>query len=155
MPLRRLERAAWDTAMNGRDSPVAIPGTSSFTALPWYWALVDRAAAMRGAANRHRASLLLTAALPVLLSSCATPRPHQAFHNTDDSALIVAALDNTSCEVIAPTAVAKEDNMRLLNQAKSFSQHQTAVVILENYYEPQLGQEFRNRTPGARDVAGD
>jgi len=52
MPLRRLERAAWETAMSGRDSPVAIPGTSSFHALPWYWALVDRIAAMRNGANR-------------------------------------------------------------------------------------------------------
>jgi hypothetical protein len=52
MPLRRLERAAWETAMSGRDSPVAIPGTSSFQALPWHWALVERIAAMRGGANR-------------------------------------------------------------------------------------------------------
>ena len=52
MPLRKLERAAWETAMSGRDSPVAIPGTSSFSALPWHWALVDRIAAMRGGANR-------------------------------------------------------------------------------------------------------
>ena len=52
MPLRKLERAAWETAMSGRDSPVAIPGTSSFQALPWHWALVDRTAAMRPGANR-------------------------------------------------------------------------------------------------------
>ena len=50
-PLRKLERAAWDKAMSGRDSPVAVPGTSSFTALPWYWALVDRIAAMHDGAN--------------------------------------------------------------------------------------------------------
>ena len=50
-PLRKLERAAWDTAMKGRDSPVAIPGTSSFQALPWYWALVDRTAWMRVGRN--------------------------------------------------------------------------------------------------------
>jgi hypothetical protein len=52
MPLRRLERGAWELAMAGRDSPVAIPGTSSFQALPWHWALVDRSAAMRIGANR-------------------------------------------------------------------------------------------------------
>ena len=51
MPLRKLERTAWETAMKGRDSPVAIPGTSSFTALPWHWALVDRTAAMRPGRN--------------------------------------------------------------------------------------------------------
>ena len=52
MSLRKLERMAWEAAMSGRDSPVAIPGTSSFTALPWHWALVDRTAAMRPGANR-------------------------------------------------------------------------------------------------------
>ena len=58
MPLRKLERAAWETAMSGRDSPVPIdspvtvPGTSSFQALPWYWALVDRMRGMRPGANR-------------------------------------------------------------------------------------------------------
>ena len=52
MPLRKLERTAWETAMKGRDSPVAIPGTSSFKALPWHWALVDRTAAMRPGRNR-------------------------------------------------------------------------------------------------------
>ena len=31
---------------------------------------------------------------------------------------------------------------------RPFSQHQTAVVILENYNEPQLGHEFRDRTLG-------
>ena len=51
-PLRKLERAAWETAMSGRDSPVTIPGTSSFAALPWYWYLVDRTAAMHPGANR-------------------------------------------------------------------------------------------------------
>ena len=90
--------------------------------------------------------LLLTAALPVLVSSCASPRPPQAFHNTDDSAFIVASLDNRSCEVLAPTTISKEENFHVLQQAKSFAQHQTAVVILENYSEPQVGQLFRDRT---------
>ena len=93
--------------------------------------------------------LLLTAALPVILSSCATSRPPQAFHNTDNSALIVESLDVRSrCQVVAPTAMTREENSRLLDQAKTFSQHQTAVVILENYTEPQLGPEFRDRTMG-------
>jgi hypothetical protein len=50
-PLRKLERAAWDAAMKGRDSSVMLPGTSSFQALPWYWALNDRIRAMRPGAN--------------------------------------------------------------------------------------------------------
>lgn len=90
--------------------------------------------------------LLLTATLPFMLSSCATSRPHPAFQNTDNSALIVASLDNRSCQVIAPTTMAKEENSRVLDQARSFAQRQTAVVILENYSEPQLGPQFRDRT---------
>jgi hypothetical protein len=92
--------------------------------------------------------LLLTAALPVLLSSCVSPAPRQAYHNTDNSALIVESLDGTTCAVLSPTTVKREDNGKLLDQAKSFFQHQTAVVILENYSEPRLGQEFRDRTMG-------
>jgi hypothetical protein len=92
--------------------------------------------------------LLLTAALPFLLSSCTTPAPRQAYHNTDNSALIVESLDGTTCSVLSPTTVKQEDNGKLLDQAKNFSQHQTAVVILENYSEPQLGHEFRDRTMG-------
>jgi hypothetical protein len=42
----------------------------------------------------------------------------------------------------------REEDARLLDQAKTFAQHQTAVVILENYNEPQLGHEFRDRTLG-------
>ena len=93
-------------------------------------------------------SLLASAALPVLVSSCASTPPHPAFHIIDNSALIVASLDTTSCAVIAPTPIPKVDNVRLLEQARTFSQHQTAVVILENYSEPQLGQQFRDRTLG-------
>lgn len=90
--------------------------------------------------------LLLTAALPILLSSCATPRPPQAFHNSDNSALIIESLDNSSCQLIAPTATAKAPNALVFDQARSFPQHQTAIVILENYSEPQLGAQFRDRS---------
>jgi hypothetical protein len=91
---------------------------------------------------------LAAAALPILLSSCATSQPKQAFHNNDNSALIVESLDGGSCQVLAPTAVTREENARLLDQARNFSQHQTAVVILENYSEPELGTEFRDRSMG-------
>ena len=81
-----------------------------------------------------------------MMSSCATPRPPQAFHNTDDSALILKSFDARTCEVIAPTAIAREENARVLDQARAFARHQTAVVILENYSERTLGPEFRDRT---------
>ena len=71
------------------------------------------------------------------------------FHNTDDSALIVKSFDNRNCEVMAPTAIAKVENVentRVLAQAGAFARHQTAVVILENDSEPRLGPEFRDST---------
>ena len=91
--------------------------------------------------------LLLTAVLPVLLTSCATPPP-QAYHNSDNSALIVESLDNSTCQVLAPTAISREASATVLDQAKAFPSHQTAVVILENYSEPELGSEFRSRSMG-------
>lgn len=92
--------------------------------------------------------LLLTAALPVVLSSCATSEPPQAFYNTDNSALIVESLDSHSCQALAPTATQREEDSRFLDQARTFPRRQTAVVILENYSEPQMGQEFRDRSFG-------
>jgi len=92
--------------------------------------------------------ILLTAALPLLLSSCASPPQRQTFQQSDSSALIIKSLDSHSCQVLAPQPMDKEDNASLLDQAKNFPQHQTAVIILENYSEPQLGTEFRDRTLG-------
>jgi hypothetical protein len=92
--------------------------------------------------------LLLTVALPAILCSCASEQPRQAYRNTDNSALIVQSLDGSSCKVVSPTAMTREEDARLLDQARTFAQHQTAVVILENYNEPQLGHEFRDRTLG-------
>src|ERR1700721_3391127 len=84
-------------------------------------------------------------ALPVLLSSCATPQPPQAFHKTDTTALVIDSLDNNTCQVIAPAALGKQQNDQVLTEAHKLTQHQTAVVILENYNEPQPGGQFRDR----------
>ena len=99
-------------------------------------------------AGTNKACLLLAVSLPVLVSSCATSRPHPAYFNTDNSALIVESLDGQSCQVLAPTTISRVENAKLLDTAKSFPQRLTAVVILENYYEPQMGHEFRDRTLG-------
>lgn len=90
----------------------------------------------------------LTALLPLWLSSCATPPPPQAFHNTDATALIIKTVDNHSGEVMAPTAIGLAANDRVLTQARALTQHQTAVVVLENYSEPKLGPQFRARACG-------
>ena len=85
------------------------------------------------------------AALAISLSSCATPRPPQAFHNTDNSALVIQSLDDRTSQMIEPTTSVKEDNSVVLARAMTLSQHQTAVVILENYNEPQIGLQYRVR----------
>ena len=89
--------------------------------------------------------LLCLAALPVILSSCATPQPPQAFHNTDSSALVIESLDGRTSQIVSPTASEKIAPDEILTTAAKLHQHQTAVVILENYNEPQVGDEFRSR----------
>ena len=92
--------------------------------------------------------LLLVPALAAFLTSCATPPPPQAFHNTDDSALIVQSFDGHNCQILAPTAISRGEASAMLDRAKALPKHQTAVIILENYSEPQLGTEFRDRSMG-------
>lgn len=93
----------------------------------------------------NRIALLALAALPLLLTSCATPLPPEAFHNTDGTALVIKSLDNTTCEMLQPTSSKREGCDNMLAQARTLPQHQTAVVILENYREPQIGSEFHDR----------
>ncbi len=84
-------------------------------------------------------------ALPFLLSSCATPPP-QAFHNTDNTALVIKSIDQNTGQLLLPTASSPADNRDLFLQAKHLAQHQTAVVILENYTESRPGDQFRDRS---------
>jgi hypothetical protein len=85
-------------------------------------------------------------ALAITLTSCATqPPPPQAFHNTDNNALVIASLDDKTCQMIQPTPSRGEKNEAVLAKALTLPQHQAAVVILENYTEPQIGDQFRDR----------
>jgi len=90
-------------------------------------------------------SALALAALPLLLTSCATPLPPQAFHNTDTTALVINSLDDSTCQIVQPAPSKREGCDNILALAKMLPQHQTAVVILENYTEPQIGSQFRDR----------
>jgi hypothetical protein len=83
-------------------------------------------------------------ALAVLLTSCATPPP-RAFQNTDNTALVIQSMDAQTCRMIQPTTSADGDVDKLLAAAAALSQHQTAVVILENYTDPKFGDDFRDR----------
>jgi hypothetical protein len=89
--------------------------------------------------------IMALVALPLLLTSCATPPPPQAFHNTDNTALIIKSLDDGMCQMVQPTSSAREKNDQLFAKAMGLSQHQTAVVIMENYTELQIGSQFRDR----------
>jgi len=60
--------------------------------------------------------------------------------------LVIASLDKHSCEVIQPAGLGQRPNGEVFNLARQLPRHQTAVVILENYNEPQLGSEFRDRS---------
>jgi hypothetical protein len=83
--------------------------------------------------------------LAIMLTSCATPQPPQAFHNTDSTALVIASLDDTTCQMVEPAASNREGNDNVLALAMALPQHQAAVVILENYTEPKIGDQFRDR----------
>lgn len=89
--------------------------------------------------------LLAFAVLPIVLTSCVTPEPPQAFHNTDNTALVIKSLDDNTCQMIQPAPSKREGCDNILAMAKALAQHQTAVVIMENYTEPQIGSQFRDR----------
>jgi len=59
---------------------------------------------------------------------------------------VLESLDEKTCRMIQPTPSGKIENDTALTQARHFPQHQTAVVLLENYTEPQVGDEFRDRS---------
>lgn len=94
----------------------------------------------------NKSFILILAALPLILASCATPpSPPVAFHKTDNTMLVIDSWDGRLCQMVHPTVSAKEEYDKLLPQAKALQPRQTAVVILENYNEPQVGQQFRDR----------
>jgi hypothetical protein len=88
---------------------------------------------------------LALAGLAIILTSCATPKPPQAFHNTDSTALVINSLDDTTCQMVEPAASKRERNDNVLALAMALPQHLTAVVMLENYTEPRIGDQFRDR----------
>jgi hypothetical protein len=88
---------------------------------------------------------LALVALAIISTSCTTPKPPQAFHNTDNTALVVESLKGRTCQMLQPTVSVREDSDKLLAKAMKLSQHRTAVVILENYTEPRIGEQFRDR----------
>jgi hypothetical protein len=90
-------------------------------------------------------SLPALAALPVLLSSCATPPPLTAYQSTDSSALVIESFDGSTSRILEPAVSTNIPNNRILAVARKYPQCRTAVVILENYKGRRVGYEFRVR----------
>jgi hypothetical protein len=93
----------------------------------------------------RRFQLFAGLALAVLLSSCATPRRPQVFHTGGDTALVVKSLDGRFSQAVAPITIPRMENAKMLERIKTLGVPKTVVIILENYTEPQLGREFRDR----------
>jgi hypothetical protein len=61
--------------------------------------------------------------------------------------LVIESLDGHTCQMLQPTVSSNEAIDKLLAQARSLQQHETAVIILENYTESWAGEQFRDRGP--------
>jgi hypothetical protein len=90
--------------------------------------------------------IIALAALPVLITACASPKPPQAFHATDSNAVVIKCVDGRTSELIAPTPTGPEANTKVMGKISAISGPKTAVVILENYNEEKVGNEFRDRS---------
>lgn len=86
---------------------------------------------------------LALGALAVCLTSCVSPS--RAFHNTDSTALVIQSFNDQTGQMIQPNVSARKSNDELLGEATALSQHQTAVVILEDYTDEEIGDQFRDR----------
>jgi hypothetical protein len=86
-------------------------------------------------------------ACPLLLVSCATSptAQRQTYHVTDVDALVVKSVDRQNSQMLQPAATEPTHNETVLSKAHALPKRQTAVVILENYTERQIGNDFRDR----------
>jgi hypothetical protein len=88
-------------------------------------------------------TLLALTAAAVVLTSCASVKP--GFHNDDNTALVVQSFNDQTSQMLQPKTTAKESNDEVLAEVAKLTQRQTAVVILEDYYEEEIGDQFRDR----------
>ena len=90
--------------------------------------------------------IIALAALPVFITACSTPKPPVAFHATDSNAVVIKSVDGSTSEIITPDSSGPLPNSKAMNKVSALPGHQTAVVILENYSEAQVGDQFRDRS---------
>jgi hypothetical protein len=92
-------------------------------------------------------SLAGLTALSIIVTSCSTPTPPaHAFHQVDNTALVIDSLDENTCLLIQPARAGEQRIDQVLTEAHKLSQHKIAVIILENYRDDRIGSEFRERT---------
>lgn len=80
--------------------------------------------------------------------SCASVSPPQGFYSPEPMTLVIRSLDGVSAQLVVPGAMEQEKSEQLLDDLKLLERQKRVVVILENYSEPQLGPEFRDRSVG-------
>jgi starvation-inducible outer membrane lipoprotein len=108
---------------------------------------VDGQSAAAKPTDMNKILLPLMAALPVLLTACATPPPppQQVYRSDEHPALVIESLDDQNSRLIQPDATDGASNDTTIARAKTLGKQPVAVVILENYSEARPGDEFRDR----------
>ena len=96
--------------------------------------------------SRRKYLALATVLLALTVPSCATKQPPVAYHNEDNTALVIDSVDAGKSQMVLPAASGLVENKQLVDKAKALSDRYTAVVILENYSEPEIGMQFRDRS---------
>ena len=86
------------------------------------------------------------ATLPLFIAACSTPKPPVAFHATDSNAVVIKSVDGTTTQLLGANATAPLTSQQAMTKVSALTGHQTAVVILENYDEAQVGEQFRDRS---------
>lgn len=81
----------------------------------------------------------------LFICSCSTPLAPQAYHITDSTALVIESLDSRTSRILQPAPSGNIANELIINQVRTLPHHQTAIIILQNYSEAQVGSQFRNR----------
>lgn len=98
--------------------------------------------------HSHNIRHCLLAIIPLLAISCATQTPPQSYHAVDSNALVIKSIDRSTCQILRPGESDTIENVKVIAKLSSLPEHHSAVVILENYTEIQLGSEFRDRSAG-------
>ena len=85
------------------------------------------------------------AAMSLMVCSCTTPTIPQAYHAADSNALVIESINGRTGRILQPLPSTDMANEVILEKARTMTQRQTVVIILQNYTEAQIGDQFRDR----------